>query len=177
MTASASDGWQNTFQQWESPTPEAGQVGGPGTAAPSMSQRASQPEAAQPLANTPSIPSTPNPAPSGFTSPPPATERRMSLTPNTVVESGSVAMPGLPPAAIDAAVQRIASGVLQQLSDGPFIERFLKSQELTNDNRVLATQVQQLMRDSAQLQQEVQAAQQYAASFKRIVGNIFLKLD
>jgi hypothetical protein len=101
----------------------------------------------------------------------------MSLTPNTVVESGSVAMPGLPPAAIDAAVQRIASGVLQQLSDGPFIERFLKSQELTNDNRVLATQVQQLMRDSAQLQQEVQAAQQYAASFKRIVGNIFLKLD
>jgi len=173
MTASTSDGWQNTFQQWESPTPDAQNPSGQATQ--SLSQRASQPELpSAPLSNTPSVANTPT---SGFTSPPPAPERRMNLTPNTVVESGSVAMPGFPPAVMDAAVQRIASGVLDKLSDGPFIERFLKSQELTNDNRVLATQVQQLMRDGAQLQQEVQAAQQYAASFKRIVGNIFLKLD
>ena len=172
MTASASDGWQNTFQQWESPTPQEAAAVNPLSTAnqpPSLSQRASQPETSQQQTATPLN--------AGFASPPPTPERRMSLTPNTVVESGSVAMPGMPPAMIDAAVQRIASGVLEKLSDGPFIERFLKSQELTNDNRVLATQVQQLMRDSAQLQQEVQAAQQYAASFKRIVGNIFLKLD
>ena len=113
MTASASDGWQNTFQQWESPTPQEGQQIGQTAPVPSLSQRASQPEVPTvPLANTPSIPNTASPTSSGFTSPPPAPERRMTLTPNTVVESGSVAMPGLPPAAMDAAVQRIASGVL-----------------------------------------------------------------
>lgn len=78
---------------------------------------------------------------------------------------------------LERLVNRVVYGVLDRLKDENFIEKFTKSRELYEDNRQLASQIQQLIRDKKQQQSEMAFLRQEIKSFKRILGNIYLKMD
>lgn len=78
---------------------------------------------------------------------------------------------------LERLVNRVVYGVLDRLKDDHFIEKFTKSRELYEDNRQLASQIQQLIRDKKQQQSEMAFLRQEIKSFKRILGNIYLKMD
>lgn len=83
----------------------------------------------------------------------------------------------IPEHQLERLVNRVAHKLLETINNDRFLDKFLNTRELLEDNKTLASQIQQLLRDKKQLEQDVQQAQSAMNGFKRIVGNIYLKMD
>ncbi len=78
---------------------------------------------------------------------------------------------------VERLVNRVVFAVLDKLNDDTFTEKFTKAKELLNDNRQLAAQIQQLLGQQQQQQDEVNHLTQQLSTFKKLIGNIYLKID
>lgn len=166
MTAAesqASAGASKRAHQWQSPTPES-------HASLSLSQRALQ-ESTQTLHQIPpqqasnsSLSAAPTPS-SPFQSP-------ISSPENTAEPVNGEAAPEL-----DRLVNRMVFAVLDKLNDDSFVEKFTKSRELLNDNRQLANQIQQQLRQQKQHSEELNYYQTELTKFKKLFGSFYFKID
>lgn len=78
---------------------------------------------------------------------------------------------------LERLVSRVGNKLLSTIQNEEFLNKFLNTRELLEDNKTLASQVQQLLREKKQLEAELAHTQSEVGTFKRIVGNIFLKMD
>lgn len=78
---------------------------------------------------------------------------------------------------LDHFVNIVTQGVLEKLSDGAFIDKFLYTRELRNDNERLAAQVKHLLQEKKRLEADLMIQADQLARYKKVAGNIFLKLE
>jgi len=67
--------------------------------------------------------------------------------------------------------------VMKNLNNDAVLDHFLNAKELHADNRQLAYQVQHLLKEKRQLLNQLAYYEQQLASFKPIMGNVYLKID
>ncbi len=72
---------------------------------------------------------------------------------------------------------KVSDTVLKKLSDDAYLEKFLHSRELRQDNQMLAAQVKHLLKETKRLESELANRGSQLGSYKQIAGNIYLKLD
>lgn len=106
----------------------------------------------------------------------PQSSPHVSAPPSTSTTSARAAA-HIPEHQLERLVNRVAHKLVNIIQDDSFLDKFLNTRELLEDNKTLASQVQQLLRDNKQLEAEVSQAQSAVSGFKRIVGNIYLKMD
>lgn len=85
--------------------------------------------------------------------------------------------PALDPAHVERLVNRILYAVLDRLNDDHFVSRFTKTKELLEDNRQLASQMQVMAREKREQESELAYLRQQLGSFKKVLGNIYLKVE
>ncbi len=112
------------------------------------------------------IPAQQQQKPTVFKKPTPATNP--STETDATTETGSE---------VERLVNRVVFAVLDKLNDDTFTEKFTKAKELLHDNRQLAAQIQQLLGQQQQHQDEVNHLTQQLSTFKKLIGNIYLKID
>ncbi len=74
-------------------------------------------------------------------------------------------------------VDLITNGILSNLSNDAYLEKFLNTRELRRDNQVLAAQIKHLLKDNKRLEAELANQGNQLGSYKQIAGNIYLKIN
>lgn len=71
----------------------------------------------------------------------------------------------------------LAEAVVQRVAQGDVLSQLLKLNEVQRDNEILSSQVRRLLHDQKQWTDRVQELELELNCYKRVVGNLYLKLE
>lgn len=71
----------------------------------------------------------------------------------------------------------VTETMAEKITQQPYLARLVRAEDLKRDNQILAEQVKHLLKEKKDLEENLKAAERLQKSYKRIVGNLYLKLE